>query len=32
MKKTINYTDGERIKIIEDFLPIPEEIVLEDDA
>lgn len=33
MKKTINYTDGEigNIKIIEDFLPTPEELVLKED-
>jgi len=33
MKKTINYTDGEigKIKIIEDFLPTPEELVLKED-
>lgn len=33
MKKTINYTDGEigNVKIIEDFLPTPEELVLKED-
>ena len=33
MKKTINYTDGEigNIKIIEDFLPTPEELVVKED-
>jgi len=33
MKKTINYTDGEigNIKIIEDFLPTPEELALKED-
>ena len=33
MKKTINYTDGEigKIKIIEDFLPTPEELALKED-
>lgn len=33
MKKTINYTDGDigNIRIIEDFLPTPEELVLKED-
>ena len=33
MKKTINYTDGEigNIKIIEDFLPTPEELAVKED-
>jgi len=33
MKKTINYTDGEigNVKIIEDFLPTPEELVVKED-
>lgn len=34
MKKAINYTDDEigKIKIIEDFLPISEELVLKNDT
>lgn len=33
MKKTIKYTDGEigSIRIIEDFLPLPEELVFKDE-
>ena len=33
MKKTSKYTDGEigNIKIIEDFLPSPEELVFKDE-
>ena len=33
MKKTIKYTEGEigNIKIIEDFLPSPEELVFKDE-
>ena len=33
MKKTIKYTDGEigNIKITEDFLPSPEELVFKDE-
>ncbi len=33
MKKTIKYTDGEigNVKIIEDFLPSPEELVFKDE-
>ncbi len=33
MKKTIKYTDGEigSIRIIEDFLPSPEELVFKDE-
>ena len=34
MKKTIKYTDGEigNIKIIEDFLPSPEELALKEES
>ncbi len=33
MKKTIKYTDGEigNVRIIEDFLPSPEELVFKDE-
>ena len=33
MKKTIKYTDGEirSVRIIEDFLPSPEELVFKDE-
>ena len=33
MKKTIKYTDGEigNVKIIEDFLPSPEELAFKDE-
>ena len=33
MKKTINYTDGDigNIRIVEDFLPRPEELVYKEN-
>ncbi|HIP49496.1 MAG TPA: CopG family transcriptional regulator [Lutibacter sp.] len=33
MKKTINYTDGDigNIRIVEDFLPRPEELVCKEN-